>query len=92
MLSHEDERRLAAIERQLLIDDPAFARRLGRPVHRRTTWQRAAAALVAILCALATIVGILSNAGSLALSSAVLTVAAVWVFHRARPARRGRCL
>lgn len=30
MLSHEDERRLAAIERRLLDDDPAFVRRFRR--------------------------------------------------------------
>ena len=30
MLSPDDQRRLAAIEEQLLIDDPAFARRLAR--------------------------------------------------------------
>jgi hypothetical protein len=30
MLSHEEHRRLAAIERQLTIDDPALARRFAR--------------------------------------------------------------
>jgi hypothetical protein len=38
MLSHDDEQRLAAIERQLLTDDPALARRLRRHlVDRRSS-------------------------------------------------------
>jgi hypothetical protein len=72
-----------------LIDDPAFARRLSRPVHRwTTTWQRAAPPLSPSLRALATIVGVLSDAVSLVLSSTALTTAAVWVFYRVRHARR----
>jgi hypothetical protein len=38
MLSYEDGRRLAAIERQLISDDPTLARRLVRPA--RTTRSR----------------------------------------------------
>jgi hypothetical protein len=85
MLSHEDERQLAEIERRLLVDDPAFARRLSRPLGRRPTWWKAAAGVVAVLCALATVVGVLAGAGSLALSSAVLTALALWVVRGARP-------
>jgi hypothetical protein len=89
MLSHEDEQRLAVLEHQLLIDDPAFVRRLDqshspRPSARR----RAAAAIIGILCALATVAGLLAHSGSLILSGAALTLAAVWVFRRDRPTRR----
>ena len=89
MLSHEDHQRLAAIERQLLIDDPAFVRRLGRrSIARGSRWRKAAAAVVGVLCALAMMVGMLSDSGALTLSSAVLTVAAWWTFYRAGHVRR----
>ena len=89
MLSHDDEQRLAAIERQLLTDDPALARLLGRRlVDRRSMWHSAVAAAVGILCALSTVAGLLADSGALILSSAALTAAAAWVFHRAR--RSGR--
>ena len=85
MLSHEDHRRLAAIEQQLLIDDPRFVRRLNyRSVARGSRWRKATAAVVGVLCALAMAVGMLSGSGTLTLSSAVLTGAAWWIFHRAR--------
>jgi Protein of unknown function (DUF3040) len=89
MLSHEDHQRLAAIERQLLIDDPGFVRRLGRRSNARgSRWRKAVAAIIGILCALAMMVGMLSGSGALTLSSAVLTVAAWWTFHRAGHIRR----
>jgi hypothetical protein len=48
MLSHEDEQRLAAIERQLLIDDPVFARRLCRPTCARSMCLQALAAVIGV--------------------------------------------
>jgi hypothetical protein len=85
MLSHEDEQRLAAIERGLLIDDPAFVRRLSRhPRHRRSRWQAAAALVVGVLCALATLAGMVAQSGTLTLSGAGLTIAAAWLLRRAR--------
>jgi hypothetical protein len=91
MLNQQDRRRLAAIERQTLIDDPAFARRLRRgSVVARSTWRKVAAAIIGILCGLATFVGMLSNSGSLTASSAALAAAAWWAFHRAGRARRRR--
>jgi hypothetical protein len=85
MLSHEDHRRLAAIEQQLLIDDPRFVRRLNyRSVARGSRWRKATAAVVGVLCALAMAVGMLSGSGTLTLSSAVLTGAAWWIFYHAR--------
>src|SRR5690348_12068188 len=69
MLNQQDRRRLAAIERQMLIDDPAFARRLARgSVVPRSTWRRAAFAIIGILCGLATCVGLLSSSGMLTAS------------------------
>jgi len=79
MLSDEDERRLAAIERELMSNDPAFARRLAR--HPRTLGSRLGRVLVsvvAILCALATIVGVLTESAALVVSGAALTVVAGW--------------
>ena len=59
MLSHEDEQRLAAIERQLLIDDPVFARRLGRPTCAKSMCLQALAAVIGTLCGLAACLGAL---------------------------------
>ena len=88
MLSHEDELRLAAIERQLLIDDPVFARRLCRPTCARSMCLQALAAVIGTLCGLAACLGALTNSGTLFLSSAALTVAAAWVYRRTRRRHR----
>jgi Protein of unknown function (DUF3040) len=91
MLNQQDRRRLAAIEQQMLIDDPAFARRLARgSAVTRSTWRKAAFAIIGILCGLATCVGMLSSSGTLTASGAALTVAAWWAFHRAGRTRRRR--
>ena len=84
MLSHEDERRLAAIERQLMSDDPAFVRRLARRGRRaRVRWSRAlTAAAVAVVCALATVLGLAGGSAELYLPSIVLTVVAGWLYYR----------
>jgi Protein of unknown function (DUF3040) len=89
MLSHEDEQRLAAIERELMSDDPALARRLAR--HSRTTRMRCGrvlAAIIAILCALATLVGALAESAALVVSAAALTVVAGWFVYRSSRSRR----
>ena len=91
MLNQQDRRRLAAIERQMMIDDPAFARRLGdSSVAARSTWRKVPAAIIGILCGLAMFVGMLSNYSTLTASSAALAAAAWWAFHRAGRTRRRR--
>jgi Protein of unknown function (DUF3040) len=77
MLGREDERRLAAIEQQLLRDDPAFVRRLTRRhlVVTRSTWRKLGAAGSGCLCALATVVVLLAGLGALTMLFLV-TVAA----------------
>lgn len=59
MLSHEEHRRLVAIERQLAIDDPVLARRFARHRSARGQARRVAAAVLATIYALATIVAFL---------------------------------
>jgi hypothetical protein len=88
MLSHEDERRLAAIERELMCDDPALARRLARHRTRKPRWGRVLAMVVGVLCALATIVGVLAESTALVVSSAALTVVAGWFICRGRRSHR----
>jgi DUF3040 family protein len=89
MLSHEDERRLAAIERQLMSDDPTLARRLARhPRTLRSRWGRVLAMVVGVLCALATIVGALAESAALVVSAAALTVAAGWFACRGMRGKR----
>jgi hypothetical protein len=90
MLSHEDEQRLAAIERQLLIEDPVFARRLCRATCARYIWRQVLAVVVGTLCGLAACLGMLTSSGTLFLSSAALTVAAAWVYRRTRHRHRRR--
>ena len=88
MLSHEDEQRLAAIERQLLIEDPVFARRLCRATCARYIWRQALAAVIGTLYGLAAGLGLWTDSGTLFLSSAALTVAAAWVYRRTRRRHR----
>ena len=90
MLSHEDEQRLAAIERQLLIDDPVFARRLCRPTCARSTCRQVLAVVIGTLCGLAACLGAPTGSGTLFLSSAALTVAAAWVYRRTPRRHRRR--
>ena len=79
MLSHDDERRLAAIERELM-NDPAFARRLARRYRTpRSRWASVLATVVGVLCALATVLGMLAESAALIVSGAALTVAAASV-------------
>jgi hypothetical protein len=72
MMSHEDERRLAAIERQMLDDDPDFVRRFRQSVARSMRAQRVRGAMRgAVLCTLWAMVG-------LGWSLAVIGVLAGW--------------
>jgi len=85
MMSREERRLLAAIEQQMLIDDPAFARLFtGSLQASGLAWRRAVAAVVATLCALATLAGLLAGSLPLVLSAASMGMAAGWVFRRAR--------
>jgi Flp pilus assembly protein TadB len=88
MLSHEDRRRLAAIEQQMQIDDPAFARIFTRRLVAGTRWQRPAAAVAGMLCALAVIAGVLTGSVLLFVllfvSAATIAMAARWPMHRPR--------
>jgi uncharacterized membrane protein len=91
MLSHEDRRRLAAIERQMQIDDPAFARLFTHRLAAGTRWRRPATAVAGMLCGLAAIAGVLTGSVLLFVllfvSSATIAVAARWPIHRPRPTR-----
>ena len=87
MLSPDYQRRLAAIERQLLIDDPVFARRLAR--HRngsRRRCRRLAAGCIASLCALLTVCMLTACSLELAAFFLALTVVAAWMLRRDRRA------
>ena len=91
MLSPDHQRRLAAIERQLLIDDPAFARRLTR--HRncaRYRSRRLAVGIVASLCAALTVSMLLARSVELAAFFLALTLVAAGMFRRDRRRRSGR--
>lgn len=88
MLSHEDERRLAAIERQMLDDDPAFVRRFRRCVAKAMRAQRARGivqcvvlctfwALVGIGSSLA-LIGVVSGWAEVLLPGCALAAAASW--------------
>ncbi len=57
MLSYEERRRLAVIEQQLTIDDPALARRFANHRSAAQVSRRVAALVFGSLCALATSVG-----------------------------------
>jgi Flp pilus assembly protein TadB len=88
MLNHEDRRRLAAIEQQIQIDDPAFALLFTRRLAAGMRWQRAAAAVAGMLCGLAVIAGALTGSVLLFVllfvSAATIAMAARWPMHRPR--------
>ena len=91
MLSPDDQRRLAAIEEQLLIDDPAFARRLAR--HRnwaRCRCRKPAAGLIAVLCAVLAVSMLLACSVELAAFFLSLTLVATWMLRRERRRGSGR--
>ena len=85
MMSREERRRLAAIERQMLIDDPAFAQLFTRSLPSiGSAWRRATAAVVGALFSLAAIAGLLAGSVQLVVTAAALSVAAAWVFRLTR--------
>ena len=59
MLSYEDRRRLAAIEQQLIIDDPALARRFANHRSAAQVSRRVVVLVLGSMCVLATSVGFL---------------------------------
>ncbi len=85
MLSHDERRQLAAMERQMLIEDPAFARLFTQSLKATgAARRRAAAAVIGWLCALAAITGLLAGSVLLVGYGASLAIAAGWVFRRNR--------
>jgi Protein of unknown function (DUF3040) len=84
MLSHEEYRRLAAIERQLTIDDPALARRFARHRSARGQARRVAVAVLGTIYALAMIVAFLPAFTMITVVLAASTaVAACFVIRKA---------
>jgi hypothetical protein len=101
MLSHEDRRRLAAIERQMLDDDPDFVRRFRRRTAVSIRVQRVLGAfrggtlwLLWVLTgvgATMALIGVLAVAAEFVLTGVALAVVAGWSLRwlrrRRRPAR-----
>lgn len=92
MLSHEDQRRLLAIERELEVSDPELARMLTQwPTDDREHRMTVAAMATVVLGTLGVLVGMLLLAPIVVLFSAALTFAGwTWVFAQDRAARRRR--
>jgi fatty acid desaturase len=95
MLSHEDERRLNAIEQQMRAEDPEFVRRFRRRATTSMSARRTLAAIgVAVLCALGflgllvAVVGIVTGSITLILTGCGLTAVAAYELRRMRRARR----
>lgn len=84
MLSYEDRRRLAAIEQQLMIDDPALARRFANHRSAAQVSRRVVVLVLGSLCVLATSVGFLPVDVLLVfLAAAPAAVAAYFILRRA---------
>lgn len=90
MLSKEDSRRLAQLERQLRRDDPEFCARMagGRPPARRVPISLVLAAAVIWAAALVLAVAGWWIAAGVAAGWAMVIVGAL--AYRCRPSRRGR--
>ena len=95
MLSHEDERRLNAIEKQMRDDDPRFVRRFRRSATtsmsaRRTVTVVIGAVLFALglLGVLVAIMGAFIASVTLILTGCSLTALAVYKLRRVRRQRR----
>ena len=74
MLNSEERRRLKAIERQLLSEDPGLARRLAGGPRPMPNWVRAAAATLVVLVVFAIVVGAVPIAMVLVLGLATAVV------------------
>ena len=98
MMSHEDERRLAAIEQQMLADDPDFVHGFRRHVAASTRNRRWLTAFrnamecalwsQAVLGAVLVLAAILLASAELVLLGMVLAAVAGWVAYRLRRRRR----
>ena len=85
MMSREERRRLAAIERQMLIDDPAFAQLFTRSLQSTgSAWRKATAAVVGALLALVALAGLMVGSIELIVTAAALSVAAAWMLRLTR--------
>jgi hypothetical protein len=89
MLSKEDSRRLAQLERQLRRDDPEFCARMtsGRPAHRRVPLALVLVAVVIWTAAL--VLGVVGWWIAAALAAAAATVIVVAIAYRCRPGGLG---
>jgi len=91
MLSYEERKRLAALEQQLMIDDPVLARRFANHRSAAQVSRRAAALVLGSLCALATSVGLMPvDVLLICLAAALIAVVAYIILRRAWR-HRGRC-
>jgi len=88
MLSKEDNRRLAQLERHLLRDDPEFCARMqpGRPVRRPVPVPLAITA--AMTWAIALVLGVLGWWIAAAIAASWAMAIVITVAFRCRPARR----
>ena len=88
MLSKEDNRRLAQLERQLLRDDPEFCARMqpGRPIRRPVPISLVLTAATA--WAIALVLGVLGWWIAAAIAAGWAMVIVITVAVRCRPARR----
>lgn len=84
MLSHEDERRLAEIERHLVRDDPEFARRLAAVPGAAPPWSRRVATSLLLIGALAVVVGLLLASAAVVLLGIWSASGTIWLFMAAR--------
>jgi hypothetical protein len=82
VLSHDEERRFAEIERRLLREDPGLARRLGGTPARRTPRFGTVLLIVGVLGLL---VGTVAGSGAIVLVVGLLPLAAgAWLRRRRR--------
>ena len=86
MLSKEDNRRLAQLERQLLRDDPEFCARMGRPVRKRVPLSLVLTA--AMIWAAALVLGVLGWWIPAAIAAGCAMIIVITVAVRRRPGRR----
>jgi hypothetical protein len=86
MMSREERRRLAAIERQMLIDDPAFAKLFTRSLRSTgSAWRKTTAIVVGALLALAALAGLAAGSAELVVTALALSVAAAWMLRLTQP-------
>src|SRR3954453_16768683 len=87
MLSREDRRRLAAIGRQLLPDDPRLARRLAGCPAPSSVSGRSAVAVLGVLCAVEVVASLVSASVLVCVHLPVGMIISPWVV-RALTSRR----